>query len=379
MKIVLATHFPHDTASPRGGVEAVSLILAKTLATFEDLDVHVVTFDGQCPEMIRESWKQVTVHRLPGLKGSTMFNATGKGRKRLCAYLESLRPDVVHAHDTYGIMVKGLNMPRVFTIHGFIYGDTLVSRKKCAWLRSKVWKWIETSSWADQPYIISISPYVRERLSGIAKGVIYDIDNPIDASFFELERAEEKNILFSAATICPRKNTLNLAKAFSTMVNQGIDAQLRLAGPIVNQKYGDELKAYIKDNNLEDKVILLGQIPETGMREELSRASVFGLVSLEENSPMGIEEAMAVGMPIITSNRCGMPYMVQHEGNGCLVNPCDLNDITRHLVRLFENKPLRAQMSALSRQIAQERFHPVKVATRTRRVYEEACASCRVV
>ena len=82
-------------------------------------------------------------------------------------------------------------MPRVFTIHGFIYGDTLVSNRKFARARSWLWKHYETRAWADQPHIISISPYVRERLAGIATGVIHDIDNPISEPFFAIERREK--------------------------------------------------------------------------------------------------------------------------------------------------------------------------------------------
>jgi hypothetical protein len=104
------------------------------------------------------------------------------------AYLETLRPDVIHAHDVYGLMVKGLATPRVFTIHGFIYADTLVSGSRLARPRGWLWYWIETRGWADQPHIVSISPYVRERLHGIARGVIHDIENPIAPEFFHVER-----------------------------------------------------------------------------------------------------------------------------------------------------------------------------------------------
>ena len=40
------------------------------------------------------------------------------------------------------------------------------------------------------------------------------------------------------------------------------------------------------------------------------------LTSLEENSPMGIEEAMAARVPVVASNRCRIPYMVCDEESG---------------------------------------------------------------
>jgi len=47
-------------------------------------------------------------------------------------YLADLGPDLVHSHDVYGLMVKGLPIPRVFTVHGFIHADTAVSGQRLA-------------------------------------------------------------------------------------------------------------------------------------------------------------------------------------------------------------------------------------------------------
>ena len=101
-------------------------------------------------------------------------------------------------------------------------------------------------------------------------------------------------------------------------------------------------------------------------------ASRFALVSLEENSPMGIEEAMAAGIPVVTSNRCGMPYMVRDEESGFLVNPSDPGDIADRLEELLQDDRRRHAMGARGREIALDRFHPTKVATRTRQVYGRA-------
>ena len=369
IKVALATHFPRELDRPKGGVESVSVILARALADCEDLDIHIVTFNSDKPQKTIEKHEAVTVHRLPELKGSTLLNALGRGRKILQQYLHEIRADLVHAHDTYGIMVKGLQNPRVFTVHGFIFEDTLVSEKKMAWLRSKMWKLVETSAWADQPNIISISPYVRERLTGITKGRIFDIDNPIDESFFQQKREERKGIIFSAAVISPRKNTLYLVRAVHNLKQKGVNCQLRLAGPVVNEEYGQRLKNEIKSLGIGENVTILGSVSLSQIKRELSEASVFALVSLEENSPLVIEEAMAVGVPVVTSNRCGMPYMVRDGETGFLVDPRDVYDISRRLEQLLRDTPLRVQFGELARKIALDRFHPRSVADKTRKVY----------
>ncbi len=372
MRLAFVTSFPDDPAAPAGGVEAVSVNLVEALAAAGDLHIDVVTTHRhyRCAHM--EQWNGVRVHRLPWAGGSMLRNAVGPGRQQLQDYLSGLKPDVIHAHDTYGLMVQGMGVPRVFTIHGFIHGDTLVSGERFARLRSWIWRRVETAGWADQPHIISISPYVRERLRGIATGVIHDIDNPIARRFFDVARAQRRLTIFSAAVVTPRKNTLALVDAVGELATGGIDCELRVAGSLGDETYVRQVRQRIQQGELERRVSLLGKINTEQVLRELATASVFTLVSLEENSPMGIEEAMAAGVPVVTSNRCGMPYMVRHGESGFLVDPHDPHDIARRLRQVLESDELRRSMGTKGKEIALDRFHPAKVAARTREVYVQA-------
>lgn len=374
MKVAIVTSFPSDPGRPSGGVQSVSVTLVEYLAHATDVEWHVVTQDPNVAVVQRRPWKGAQIHRLPKPNGSILRNAIGPGRRQVCAYLEELKPDLVHAHDTYGMMVKGLRLgaPRVFTLHGFIHKDTLVSGRKLPWLRSQVWRPLEIAGWAEQDHIVSISPYVREFLTGRTKAVVHDIDNPIREDFFGIERREARGRIFCAAEISPRKNTLVLVQALDQLLARGVDAQLRLAGKVAHEGYGREIDRYIAERNLGDKVVRLGLVSYEKIREELATAAIFALVSLEENSPMGIEEAMAAGIPVVTSNRCGMPYMVRDGESGFLVDPHDPVDVSTRLEEVIRHDDLRRAMGERSKRIAAERFHPVVVADRTLEVYRRA-------
>jgi glycosyltransferase involved in cell wall biosynthesis len=372
IKVAIATAFPTDAAAPHGGVEAVSVNLVEALAAFDDLDLHVVTTDRTIAQPQEYGWRGTTVHRLPQGGARVLIDATGPGRRQMHAFLTRLAPAVVHAHDVFGLMVKGLRIPRVHTIHGFIHGDTLVSGERFAWLRAQIWGRIEMSGWADHPHLISISPYVRERLSPVARGVIHDIENPIAPRFFAIRRCDEGRSIFSAAVVCRRKNTLGLVEAFATVVRAGFGGRLRLAGRATEEDYARAVRARIGELGLADRIDWLGPLTVDGVERELSSASVFALVSREENAPVGIEEAMAAGVPVVTSNRCGMPYMVSHGETGFLVDPENPADIARRLSELLVDAGRRCLMGDRARQIARERFHPAAVAARTRAVYYEA-------
>jgi glycosyltransferase involved in cell wall biosynthesis len=355
----------------------VSVNLVEALAKCQDLETHVVTMDRACRAPTVEPWRGAIVHRLPWTGRNMLTYAVGAGRRQMQAYLAQLRPDLVHAHDTYGLMVQGMPVPRVFTIHGFIHADTRIAGGWSAWPRSVLWRWAETACWAEQLHIIAISPYVRERLRGIATGTIHDIENAVAEDFFRVPRNERPGTVFSAALIGPRKNTLGLLEAFARVAEAGLEAELRLAGAISDTDYGQRVRDFIEARGLRNRVTLLGGIGADKVREELARASVFALVSLEEGAPMGVAEAMAAGIPVVTSNRCGMPYMVRDGESGYLVDPLDPDDIAARLKQIVADDGLRAAMCSKSRQIAEDRFHPHRVATRTRDVYRRAIETFR--
>lgn len=371
MRVAIVTSFPVNPEAPRGGVEAVSVNLVRALAEYPDLDLQVITLSA-VNEADVSSWSGATIHRVTKAGRTVLTGAIGSGRQAITRYVWELAPDLVHAHDTYGLMVKGLRIPKILTIHGFIHRDTLVSGSRFAWMRSELWRWFETRAWAEHPHIVSISPYVRERLSGIATGTIRDIDNPISEQFFHVSRRVQKGAIFSAAVISPRKNTLGLIEAFGLIASKHPHATLRLAGPVVDESYGRTVTSRIRELQLETRVTLLGSLSSSEVRSELATCAAFALLSLEENSPMGIAEAMAAGVPVVTSNRCGMPYMVSHGETGFLVEPDDLKATAARLDQLLRNEGLCGWMGHRSRAVAEQRFHPAVVARRTYELYREA-------
>lgn len=379
MKVAVVTSFPDEPASPKGGVEAVSIVLIDALLAFADLDVHVVTLGGPGSAPRIDAWRGATIHRLPRTRGWMLIGALGADRRTITTYLRSLAPDVVHAHDTYGLMVHGLAIPRVFTIHGFIHADTALRGGALAQVRARAWRVAEHRSWAGHPHIISISPYVRERLRGIATGVIHDIENPVARPFFDIQRRNGAAVVFSAAAICRRKNTAGLVEAFAQVVRSGVDARLRLAGAATEPDYDDALRARIRALGLEPRVERLGPLSSAAVGRELSEAAVFALVSREENSPLGVQEAMAAGVPVVTSNRCGMPYLVRDGETGSLIDPEDPTDIAARLTELLTDPALARRMGEHARAFALERFHPDVVARRTRAVYDRVLGSRKAV
>ena len=371
MRVVLVSRFPREADAPRGGVETVTLALTRALCQLDDLDVHVVVLDRANRTSNQTSFGRATVHRLPGSRTPQILDVLGgPGRVRLHRHLVGLRPDIVHFHETYGYGAPSLPLPVVFTIHGFDHANIPAERRRAAWLRAPLWRAVEAWGLRRQRHVIAITPYVREHLQGRTSAEIYDIENPLDPTFFEVPRQTERGRVLFAGWITPRKNPLALVSAIGLLRDAGVHAVLRLAGEPSDVVYADKVRAAISRLELADRVEILGRVSPERIRAELGAAAAFVLPSLQENAPMAISEALAAGVPVIASNRCGMPHMIREGRTGFLVDPEDVRGIADRLVRVLTDDQLQQEMGTAARTYAYERFHPTAVAAKTRAVYE---------
>lgn len=373
LRVALLSRFPRDPGSPRGGVESVTVVLAHALAQLGDLDVHVVTPSAGLRSVQVERFGGATIHRLPADRWPLLAEMLGgPALRRFARYLRDLAPTLLHTHEPFGRAMPAFAFPQVSTVHGFESENILSSKKRFAAVRSRLWNVLERRDWARQRHIISIAPYVRERLAPFTRAEVFDIANPIEERFFAIPRGEAPGRILCVGWVSERKNTLGSVEAFARIAPRIPHARLVIAGTAQDAGYQRKLDETVARHALRERVEMTGHLNRAGLIEQLGRASVFLLPSLQENAPMAIEEAMGAGVPIVTSNRCGMPYMVQDGKTGFLIEPNDHDQIAQRLATLLENDQQRRAMGEAAQRWAQDNYHPRVIAGQTREVYQAA-------
>ncbi len=348
------------------------MVLVRALAAIDDLDVHVVTLESRRETAVVESHDGAVVHRLPASHWPQIADVLGgPGRHRLTDYVLALQPNILHSHETHGLMLGDLPIPHVFTLHGFDTENLRADAARFVALRSRLWGMVERCGLARQRHIISISPYVRSMIEPLTAATIHDIDNPVDQRFFAVNPAPEGRRVLCVGWLNERKNTLGAIDAFAQAVACGAEGTLVIAGEAKESAYHQKVLDTVARHKLANRVEMLGHIDHGRLMEELSKATVFLLPSRQENSPMAIAEAMAASLPVIASNRCGMPYMVAENETGFLIDPEDTEQIAERLTRLLPNPAVARQMGQAGRRVAERRFAPRIVAEQTRVVYRE--------
>lgn len=373
MKIAMVSRFPTDVDNPRGGVETATLGLYRALRGIDAGEIHILALTKSVSEIQVEEFDGLTVHRLPRSKWPMFIDASwGPSTRLLKRYLAELKPDIVHFHETWGFAAPTYGLPTVFTVHGFDSLNLPAENSSGWWLRSKLWRVAERMAFRKQKYLISIAPYVRAQIEPLTKALIYDIWNSLGSAYFELERQEEKDNVLFLGWLNSRKNPLVLIKAAAKLVGKYPELRVFLCGEASDQSYYETLQAKVTELGLSRHIVMPGRLSQTKVKQQIQRASVMVLPSLQENAPMVIAEAMAAGVPVIATDVCGIPDMIEDNVSGLLLkNPHDPQELAEKIDRLLSSPKYRSSVSDRARQRARQLFHPDTVGRRTLEVYNE--------
>jgi glycosyltransferase involved in cell wall biosynthesis len=144
--------------------------------------------------------------------------------------------------------------------------------------------------------------------------------------------------------------------------DEGINIRYSIAG---DGPYRAQLEKEIAQFGLEDRVDLLGAIPQDRVLALLREADLFALTSIGqgEAAPVAVMEAMACGVPVICSRIGGTADMINDDVDGFLTDQQDVTGIMTVLRRLAREDGLAARVSAAARERALNAFdHHVKAA-----------------
>jgi len=174
--------------------------------------------------------------------------------------------------------------------------------------------------------------------------------------------AKEQMVL-SVGAIQRRKNTARLVEAFEQL-DSGWKLVLAGASGFDSQ---DALKRIERSPRKQD-IQVLGYVPGPALEDLYSRAAIFAFPSLDEGFGMPVLDAMARGVPVVTSNVSAMPEIAGDAA--LLVNPTDVTAIAEGLRRLAGDSALRDKHILAGIERTKE-FSWEKSVEATWRVYQE--------
>jgi glycosyltransferase involved in cell wall biosynthesis len=257
----------------------------------------------------------------------------------------------VHAHFAHGPAAAAFvahqvsGLPYSFTAHA---KDLYTTRPAVVAERAAAATFVATCTNANRVYLEAEVGVPHGRVRVCRHGV--DIDR-----FAGLERRPVPGRILSVGRLVPKKGYTTLLLALSELAERGIDFDCRIIG---SGPMRDQLETAIVTLGLIDRVRIEPGRPQVALLDDFSAASIFALTpAVQPNGdrdgiPNVIQEALAAGIPVVSTAISGIPEVVHHGVNGFLVPPDNPRFLADALAHLLGAADVRARMGDAGRGLA---------------------------
>jgi len=300
----------------------------------------------------------------------TSFARRPKELIKVARRIAAFRADIIHTHmssaHSYGMVARLFGaLPVVATAHSFHF--------QLHWpLNHFV---IATSSEA--------SDYHR-RYNLVPANAMRVIPNFIDTTRLSPATAAERHrarqalglppeafVVGSVGHLIPRKRPADLVRGFAALAGAQQNALLLMVGG-QSREAGNEVREAAESLGLSDRIIFAGERSDAD--QALVAMDVFALSSGRETGPIAVLEAMACGLPVVSTNVGTVAEFVIEGTTGFRVDVGDTAALGQRLVQLAENEPLRKALGASGREHVIRAFSIDAIAPRIEAVLEHATA-----
>jgi glycosyltransferase involved in cell wall biosynthesis len=218
------------------------------------------------------------------------------------------------------------------------------------------------------PAFICISTYADEVVGG--RGAIFSIPNAVESRFFhaQTQPADAQRVLY-LGVLAPLKRPLDLLLAHAALRRELPELETVFCGRVEDTGYATSMRRVVAERGI-GGIQFLEPSNRARAAELLGQSAVVVLPSAQENAPMVLAEAMAMGVPVVATSVGGIPDLVSHGETGLLYPPGDVDALTGCLRQLLMDPAFRIRLGNAARERAQRRFMPAAVGEATAAAYQ---------
>ena len=205
---------------------------------------------------------------------------------------------------------------------------------------------------------------------GVPAARLFFLPNVVDTEWFKpsADRQDAPLTLLAVGRLAKHKR---LDRFISMLHLLRTDFRLNVKGLIAGSGRQDELEAQACNLGLfPDSLQFLGAVAD--IRSVYQQATVCVLTSDHEGTPNVLLEAMACGLPVVSTNVGGVPDIVQHGKTGFLCVPEDLDGLVASVAQLANDRALRTEMGKRARSFVEEAHSVQRLPARLASLYQLA-------
>lgn len=253
-------------------------------------------------------------------------------------------------------------------------GDTPEHISRRAWWLGPYYK----KMFQQADHITAISQYLKDfALAQGAKNPIEIVPNGVDINKFQTPGGNkqelrsrlgitiQEKVIVTVSRLVEKNGIADLIEAMSHLP---ADAKLLILGSGSLER---ELKAKVRNMNLEDRVLFLGAAPHDKVPQFLAIADIFVRPSLAEGLGNVFLEAMAAGVPIIGTPVGGIPDFLKDGETGLLCEVKNPKSIAEKINLLLSDHALHSGLIINGKALVQEQYSWNKIAAQMKEVFNK--------
>jgi len=214
-------------------------------------------------------------------------------------------------------------------------------------LHNQIWR-EKLADYAQADGVIVVNRVMKERLItlGVHAEKIHIIPCGVDVPIQPVLRLPRASVhCLAVGRMVPKKGPLKLVEAFLEAIESGLDLYLDYigTGPLFS-----EVSRFVERAGLGCRVRLLGGQEHRVVMDHMAKADIFLQHSIvdpetgdEEGMPVAVQEAMAMALPVVSTQHAGIPEIISHGETGFLVAEGDVVGMSEHIVALAREPELR--------------------------------------
>lgn len=267
----------------------------------------------------------------------------------------------IHAHFAHSpggvamMAARLLGIPFSVTIHSYdLYAEKSLLPQKLA----------------AAAFVATVSEYnvrnLREWYPEEIQSKLHVVRCGVDPEEFAVRPQPENDqpVILGIGRLVELKGFHTLIEAVAILHSRGLEAQCFIAGEGPEK---ERLEDKISQLGLEDSIHLLGKVLQSDLQLYFRRADVFALPSCvreyQDNIPVVLIEAMAMEIPVVSTNISAIPELVRDGETGLLVEPEHPGELADAIAGLLRDRETATALGSASRKLVTEEFN-VEVSAR---------------
>ncbi len=364
----------------------------------KDYKIYVVTGSNQTKDIKVNPQLDVSFLKIPKMPIVKSFMLAGNSYRKLQSVRDTANVDIMHPQlpltPSFAVP-PNFGKSLVCTVHSTWKGEAEAIRGEPYMRLNANEKFLVSFNWFLRIFeegmlyrarkIIAVSNFTKWELVNyykIPEGKIRVIHNGVDINKFK--PAEDKRkvkaelgfnpddiAIVSVGRLYARKGLFTLIQSIPVVIKRFPNAKFIISG----KGQSDEMKkliAHAEKIGVKNNIIFTGYYPDKKLPKLYQAADVFAFSTFYEHHPFAVLEALATGLPVVTTTVGGIPETIESGKNGFLVEPFNEKQFAEKILYLLEHPAFAAEMGALARKTVVEQLDWRIVVKEAMKVYEEA-------